>query len=204
VSLLLSVIVLGAVEDEGAFWTQLLMVVILAAAVGVYGLVKSRAKRNEQQVHDEVIETIIESPKSLLKTAAFSTAANPEHRRIEWPAASEIKPRQKDLNGGMELLARNFLVSVVERTDSPDQRDIAMRRLCFTELSRRDELWSIASAALKIYTLDEDGFYGKIIRCEAMAQLAGRTSQKPQDTAEIHDTSQADREPASSAPHHGG
>ena len=75
----------------------------------------------------------------------------------------------------MELLARNFLVSVVERTDSPDQRDVAMRRLCFVELTRRGELWSLASTALKIYTLDEDGFYGKVIRFEAMAELAGRT-----------------------------
>ena len=50
-----------------------------------------------------------------------------------------------------------------------------MRRLCFAELARRGELWTLASNALKIYTLDEDGFYGKVIRCEAMAELAGRT-----------------------------
>ena len=75
----------------------------------------------------------------------------------------------------MELLARNFLTGVVEQTNSPDQRDIEMRRLCFAELTRRGELWAIASTALKVYTLDEDGFYGKIIRCEAMAELAGRT-----------------------------
>ncbi len=154
----LAVIVLGAAEDEGTFWIQLLMVVILAAGVGIYGLVKSRAKRLEQETRDEIIETIIEPPEPLVK--------------------------KRNLSGGMELLARNFLVGVVEQTDSPDQRDIEMRRLCFAELVRRGELWAIVSNALKIYTLDEDGFYGKVIRCEAMAELAGRTGKSPQDAAD--------------------
>jgi hypothetical protein len=149
VSRCLAVIVLGAVEDEGTFWIQLLMMVILAAGVGIYGLVKARAKRVEQETHDEIIETIIEPPKPLVK--------------------------KHDISGGMELLARNFLAGIVEQTDSPDQRDIEMRRLCFAELARRGELWALASSALKVYTLDENGFYGKIIRCEAMAELAGRT-----------------------------
>jgi hypothetical protein len=149
VSRCLAVIVLGAVEDEGTFWIQLLMVVILAAGVGIYGLVKSRAKRVEQEAHDEIIETIVEPPKPLVK--------------------------KRNLSSGMELLARNFLVGLVEQADSPDQRDIEMRRLCFAELARRGELGAVASSALKVYTLDKDGFYGKVIRCHAMAELAGRT-----------------------------
>jgi hypothetical protein len=149
VSRCLAVIVLGAAEDEGTFWIQLLMMVILAAGVGIYGLVKSRAKRVEQEIHDEIIETIIEPPKPLVK--------------------------KRNLSGGMELLARNFLVGVVEQIDTADQRDIEMRRLCFAELARRGELWAVASIPLKVYTLDENGFYGKVIRCEAMAELAGRT-----------------------------
>jgi hypothetical protein len=218
VRLLLAVIVMGAVEDEGTFWIQLLMMVMLAAGAGIYLLFKSRAKRAEQQTHDEVIETIIETPmvpalskvegsfaspepgrrveppKYLAKSAPLH--ASPENRRIEWPTASEIKPRRKNLTSGMELLARNFLVSVVEQTDSPNQRDIEMRRLCFTELGRRGELWSIASTALKIYTLDEDGFYGKVIRFEAMAELAGRTVKEPHNVAEINPASSLEKEPA--------
>ena len=50
-----------------------------------------------------------------------------------------------------------------------------MRRLCFAELVRRGELWAVASIPLKVYTLDENEFYGKVIRYEAMAELAGRT-----------------------------
>jgi hypothetical protein len=47
--------------------------------------------------------------------------------------------------------------------------------LCFTELVRRGELSAVAGKALAVYTLDEHGFYGKIIRCEAMKELATRT-----------------------------
>ena len=199
--LLLAVIFMGAVEDEGTFWIQLLMMVMLAAGAGIYLLFKSRAKRFERQTHDEVIETIIETPQSLAVSAPLPIIARPENRRIEWPAPSEIKPRRKNLTGGMELLARNFLVSVVERTDLPDHRDIAMRCLCFTELGRRGELWSIASTALKIYTLDEDGFYGKVIRFEAMAELAGRTVKESHNVAEINPAPSLEKEPAA---HHAG
>ena len=192
---------MGAVEDEGTFWIQLLMMVMLAAGAGIYLLFKSRAKRFERQTHDEVIETIIETPQSLAVSAPLPIIARPENRRIEWPAPSEIKPRRKNLTGGMELLARNFLVSVVERTDLPDHRDIAMRCLCFTELGRRGELWSIASTALKIYTLDEDGFYGKVIRFEAMAELAGRTVKESHNVAEINPAPSLEKEPAA---HHAG
>ena len=192
----LAVIVLGAVEDEGTFWIQLLMVVILAAGVGIYGLVKSRAKRVERQTRDETIETIIAQPKPLATAHTFP----------ERPAVSEIKPHRRDLSGGMELLARNFLTGVVEQTNSPDQRDIEMRRLCFTELGRRGELWAIASTALKVYTLDEDGFYGKIIRCEAMAELAGRTRpgedavEDSETTNEPGRTGKSPQDAANSAP----
>jgi hypothetical protein len=189
VRLILAFIVMGAVEDEKTFWIQLLMVVILAAGVGIYGSVKSRAKRIEQQAHDETIEAVI-APAKPLATA---------HASHERHVISEIKPRQRDLSGGMELLARNFLTGVVEQTNSPDQRDIEMRRLCFTELGRRGELWAIASTALKVYTLDEDGFYGKIIRCEAMAELAGRTTDKPQNAAETPPASPQNQEQAESA-----
>jgi hypothetical protein len=196
VRLLLAVIVMGAVEDEGTFWIQLLMMVMIAAGAGIYLLFKSRAKRAEQQTHDEVIETIIETPQHLAVRAPLPIIARPENRRIEWPVVSEVEPRRKNLTGGMELLARNFLVSVVERTDSPNHRDIEMRRLCFTELGRRGELWSIASTALKIYTLDEDGFYGKVIRFEAMAELAGRTVSQSHNVAEINPASSIEKEPA--------
>jgi len=188
--LLLAVIVLGAVEDEGTFWIQLLMLVMLAAGAGAYLMFKSRVKRIDRRAHDEAIEDIIK-PSAV---SVFEPA-----KAVSGPKPSAKK---KDTLAGMELLERNFLVSVVERTDSPDQRDIEMRRLCFTELTRRKELWSIASAALKVYTLDEDGFYGKVIRCEAMAELAGRTVKESSKAGEIFGISPSGSEAVSSAAHH--
>ena len=70
--MLLAVIVMGAVEDEGTFWIQLLMMVILAAGVGIYGLVKSRVKRVERQTHDETIETIIAPAETACNRTCFS------------------------------------------------------------------------------------------------------------------------------------
>jgi uncharacterized protein HemX len=146
----------AAGDGEGTFWTQLLVVVILATGVGIYGMVKSRAKRIEQESNDETIETIIEQPMPLAK--------------------------RRDLTGGMELLARDFLVEIVEQTDTVDQRDIAMQRLCFTELVRRRELWAVASEALKIYVLDEGKLFSKEICCEAMKELTARTGKVTEQT----------------------
>jgi hypothetical protein len=211
---------LGAVEEEGTFWIQLLMIVILAAGAGVYITIKSRTKRNIRETADETIENIIQTPKSFAKStplplpvsAAPSVSERPPvfgitritaaPRRIEWPAAGETKSPRKNISSGMELLSRNFLVNIVEHTDSPDRRDIEMRCLCFNELNRRGELWSLASTALKIYTLDEDGFYGKVIRREAMVELAGRTTEKPQNIAEISNHSTANQEQTESAANH--
>jgi len=141
---------LAAGNNEDAFWVQLLVVVVLAAGAGTYSAVKSRIRRIKRKANDEIIETIFEQPRPSLK--------------------------KRDLKSGMELLARDFLVGVVEQTETAGRRDVAMRSMCFAELVRRNELWAVASDALKVYTLDADGFYGKSIQCEAMRELSTRTS----------------------------
>jgi hypothetical protein len=140
---------LAAGNNEDNFWVQLLVVVMLAAGAGIYGLVKSRAKVARREASDEVIEALIEQP--------------------------SVSQKKRELHRGMELLDRVFLVGVIEHTDSADQRDITMRRLCFTEIVRRGELVAVASDALRVYTVDAQGFYGKSIRCWAMNELAART-----------------------------
>jgi hypothetical protein len=75
----------------------------------------------------------------------------------------------------MELLTRDFLVEVVERTGSVETRDVTMRNLCFIELVRRGELGTVSSDALKTYTLNTEGVFDKSIRYQAMKELAGRT-----------------------------
>jgi hypothetical protein len=53
--------------------------------------------------------------------------------------------------------------------------------LCFDELVRRGNLEAVAGPALKVYTVDKHGFYGKVIRCEAMKEMATRTSAVPSE-----------------------
>jgi hypothetical protein len=91
------------------------------------------------------------------------------------PAA---KSPRRDLKNGMELLESSFLVKIIERPVDADGLDIEMQKLCFAELMRRRELAAISSEALKVYTLDKAGFYGKIIRRQAMEELFQRTSEK--------------------------
>ena len=72
----------------------------------------------------------------------------------------------------------DFLLSVVENTKGNDKNDVAMRKLVFNELIRREQVNAIDSNSLKVYTVDEDRLYGKDIQCEAMKKLTDRTSRK--------------------------
>ena len=84
----------------------------------------------------------------------------------------------RDLGSGMEILELEFLLSVVENTKGDDKNDVAMRKLVFNELIRREQVDTIDSSALKVYTVDEDRLYGKDIQCEAMKKLTDRTTRK--------------------------
>lgn len=86
--------------------------------------------------------------------------------------------REKDLAIGMEILDLDFLLSVVENTEGNDKNDVAMRRLTFDELLRREQLDTIDSNSLKVYAMNEGELYGKVIQCEAMKVLTERTVRK--------------------------
>jgi hypothetical protein len=86
------------------------------------------------------------------------------------------KNREKDLAGGMEILDLDFLLSIVENTEGNDKNDVAMRRLTFDELLRREQLDTIDSNALRVYAMNEGELYGKVIQCEAMKVLTERTT----------------------------
>ena len=219
-----AIVYLAAGDSEEGFWVQLLVIVLLAAGIGVYGVAKSRIKkqagplsaRPRQQAGGELKEfysRFIGAARSAVirKPVRFAELKKTEDRRQrtedKYPS-SVIRPlssfeaaqpsvkgrpffaeatKGKDLKSGMELLAKDFLVGVVEETNAVDRLDIAMRRMCFNELIRREELSAIASDALKVYILDEGGFYGKVIQCAAMKELAGRTGKTPQ-SREGHQT----------------
>jgi len=86
--------------------------------------------------------------------------------------------REKDLAGGMEMLEQDFLLGIVESTRGNDENDVVMRRLVFNELLRREQLDTIDSNALKVYTINQGNLYGKDIQCEAMKVLAERTARR--------------------------
>jgi len=233
---------LAASNSEDAFYSQLLVAVVLAAGFGIYTLIKSHkarygskgsnvfgrlkdiaspfghsAKSYAKRSAAVVQELVVFARRRLFDRATHITQSSPEQSSVETehiplhviPAESPSKrgaessfredipipveqtiqpvPKKHDLTCGMELLDRNFLVQSVERTDSDDRRDISIRCLCFNELVRRNELSAVAGAALTVYTVDENGFYGKTIRCEAMKELASRTvsSANPENPVEL-------------------
>jgi hypothetical protein len=88
------------------------------------------------------------------------------------------RSREKDLAGGMEILDMDFLLSIVENTEGNEKNDVAMRRLTFDELLRREKQDTVDSNALKVYAMNEGGLYGKVIQCEAMKVLTERTTRK--------------------------
>lgn len=93
--------------------------------------------------------------------------------------AMEKKPRTgRNLAGGMEMLELDFLLGVVENTDSDDKNDVAMRKLSFNEILRRNQQNEIDGAAMTVYAVDEKQFYGKDLQCAAIKELTRRTEQK--------------------------
>ena len=86
--------------------------------------------------------------------------------------------KERDLASGMEMLELDFLLGVIEKTKGDDKNDVAMRKLGFNELLRREQQKQIDSKALTVYAIDEDNLYGKDIQCEAMKELTKRTTHK--------------------------
>jgi hypothetical protein len=217
---------LAAGDNEEAFWIQLLVIVILAAGVGVFGVIKKHRARygsarelirrifgtlrrrtsefrpfdlvrrftpQVTQAGQAIVHAIrrtqtklgnrfnpvaatlkIENRKSM-EQESLPTARTSRPTRSEAQGPLR-KSGSRDFNSGMELLTRDFLVEVVERTGSVEMHDVTMRNLCFTELVRRGELGAVSSDALKTYTLNTEGVFDKSIRYQAMKELAGRTT----------------------------
>lgn len=210
---------LAAGDGEDTFWIQLLVMVILATGIGIFGVIKKhKAKhgsagrmfgrtlegfvRRWQSINKSLVGRISQLRQALIRTfrrttgiikdsclllskMILKTTANRSKTAVSllkpatgrfWSKPNRtVKTGNRDFHSGMELLTRDFLVEVVERTSYAEMRDITMRTLCFAELVRRGELWAISSDALKTYTLNTEGAFDKSIRYQAMKELAGRT-----------------------------
>ena len=88
---------------------------------------------------------------------------------------TQVKQKAEDLESGMELLELDFLLSLIENTEGSDKNDIIMRKLCLSEVLRRNQQNEIDSYALKAYAMNEGNIYGKTIQCEVMKELSVRT-----------------------------
>ena len=168
--------------------------------MGIYGLVKTRAKqvgereqdytggagsaqtqpswRNRalRELKDKRIGVFSKAAqsKALIEEPVFDFGAG-DITSKEKPRSELGKERGKDLAGGMEMLEQDFLVRIVEKTKGDDKNDVMMRKIGFNELLRRGQLKVADSSALKVYVKNEGNLYGKDIQCEAMKELAERT-----------------------------
>jgi hypothetical protein len=189
---------------DDTVWVQLLVIVVLAAGVGVYSLVRKKTHKHQEQEdytsypsraggqrqwrwkiqplhksHSEV-KTTVGTPAPTAYQSKLRTARVRKQRVFGF--ASDEKGR--DLHSGMELLELGFLLGVLEDMSSAEVSDVTMRRLSFEEILRRDRLSRVSSKALKTYAKDEQGFYGSQIQCEAMKQLSQRTKALQQVSVE--------------------
>jgi hypothetical protein len=200
---LIGIIIAQRSGGDDTFWVQLLVIVVLAAGVGIYSLVRKKSHKLEEHQDYASYESATggqrrwrwkiqpvykgaEQEKNtvgapLPKTQQTRSSTVQARKQRVFGFASDEKGR--DLHGGMELLELGFLLSVLEDMSSAEVSDVTMRRLSFEEILRRDRLSRVSSKALKIYAKDEQGFYGRKIQCEAMKQLSQRTNALQQASA---------------------
>ncbi|MHC4758591.1 MAG: hypothetical protein ACYTE8_08030 [Planctomycetota bacterium] len=191
-------IIIAGMDDEGsAFWAQILIFVLLGASWGVYNLVKK--KRDEFRDYDEEDGEVYAKERYRDRLKQRLTGIYEDFARKHPKPAFEgnhvrsifnslnsghrdevkvvgTKKRKRNLQGGMEILDMNFLLSMVENIEGHDPKDIVMQKLCFDELIRRVRLDHINSQVLKVYAVNRDNMYGKGVQCEAMQELAERTA----------------------------
>jgi hypothetical protein len=127
-------------------------------------------REKKSEVKNMTASKIVEMPSP---TKATSNVSNEENLK-----SGLSRNKEKDLAGGMEILDLDFLLSIVENTNGNDKNDVVMRRLTFDELIRREQSDTIDSNALKVYAMNEDNLYNKVIQCEAMKVLTERTTRK--------------------------
>jgi len=180
-------------------WAQALIFVILAAAWGVYSLVKSRANNPKTQntapghYYTHSAKKLRRSLKNLAQPgssrnkyplpqpATFTRSAPKAGRQNPSPnqppqAAEQKAPR--NLTAGMELLPADFLLTTVNNTRGADEKIVTMRKLIFKELLRRRQMNLINSKALSVYAVNKQNLYPKHIQAEAIKELTKRTSTK--------------------------
>jgi len=209
---LIQAILIAEIGDgESSFWSQILVLLVLAAMWGLYSLVKTkRDDFNDEQGFSEeagsyrakarrrfgLAGKLIVRYKDIIQKQTAKTLK----ARIDLPSplpGSLFDPegdkgkrkekaatgRSKDLGSGMELLEPGFLLSIVEDTKGNEKNDVTMRKMNFNELLRRGELDQVNSKSLKVYAVNRGNLYGKDIQCEAMRELSERTMHESKENS---------------------
>jgi hypothetical protein len=198
------IFVAGVGDWENAIWMQILVIIILAALWGVYTFVKNRPdslKENKKlkstrpdysrpswQFHQQStsLSQHKEKHQADIKDVNFHTAKSPKSTFVsidnsyttDRQKAKRISSRKRTRNtkGGMELIDPDILLQIVDNTEGKDENDVTIRKLAFNELIRRQNQSWINSIALTVYAVNKGKLYDKGIQCEAMKELAERTS----------------------------
>jgi hypothetical protein len=178
-------------DEESAFWMTMLVLAVLASLVWVGNLIKTRAERFKGQQRyytaagrgtqgrisraGKMLRELKGKFAGIFLKVAQRKAVAEEPTFDSGSRNITGRGKRKDLAGGMEMLKRDFLVSIVENTQGDDKNDVTLRKLSFDELARRGELKAADSKSLTVYAVNEGNLYDKGIQCEAMKELAGRT-----------------------------
>jgi hypothetical protein len=192
------VLAVSSSDEESAFWTQMLALVVLAVLLGIGSLIRTRTARfkyGERKDAGSARRLYIQQRWTVqrlktLKDWCFGLFLRAEQTTVPVEEAVAVfeavdtagrnqegtkSTKEKDLASGMELLGVDFLVSVVENTKGDGENDVTMRRLSFGELARREKLSAVDSNTLKVYATNKRRLYSRDIQCEAMRELAQRT-----------------------------
>jgi len=152
----------------------LLVLVVFVSLWGLYSVIKSRSKGGVGNYPDYGVAG---DGKGVRAKAAVGSVQTKGVGGLLKSSGGK-SGRARDLSGGMEKLPLDFLLGVIEDTAGGNKRDVEMRKLSFSEVIRRGQQEHIDSGALKVYSVNGDGLYGKDIQCAAMEEMTSRRERR--------------------------
>jgi hypothetical protein len=177
---LIGIIIAQRSGGDDTFWVQLLVIVVLAAGVGIYSLVRKKTHKGEEQ-EDYTSYPSRAGGQRQWRWKIQSSHKGPDEMKTTFGAS--LPKTQQAGNSTVQVRKQRVFGfasdekgrDLQEDMSSDEVSDVTMRKLSFEEILRRDRLNRVSSKVLKIYAKDEQGFYGSQIQCEAMKQLSQRT-----------------------------
>ena len=202
-----TVLAAGNIDGEDTVWMQMLVFVVLAVLLAIGHLIKTKANRFKNHRQDWPEHSLAQNTRRRWRTRALKELKDkylrilrtaqpkavmekpvldfnaPDIARRDKPRNESAGERGRDLHSGMEILELDLLLSIVEKTEGDDEKDVVMQEINFNELLRREQLAVVDSDALKVYAVNKGNLYGKAIQCEAMKELTIRTARKSKYSA---------------------